>query len=115
MDIKTIQKEIHEIAQKKGWYAEPTLEFGEFIALCHSELSEALEYFRNSRAIGEVRFVETEVFGKTKPSGIPIELADCIIRILDFCEFVGIDMEAAIKYKMEYNKTRSYRHGNKQL
>lgn len=48
-----------------------------------------------------------------KPEGIPIELADCIIRILDYCGKEGIDIEEAIKIKHEYNLTRPYRHGGK--
>lgn len=28
-----------------------------------------------------------------KPEGIPIELADVIIRILDYCGYAGIDIE----------------------
>jgi len=48
-----------------------------------------------------------------KPEGEAIELADAVIRIMDYCEFVGIDLEQAIQLKHEYNKTRPYRHGNK--
>lgn len=48
-----------------------------------------------------------------KPEGIPIELADVIIRILDYCGYAGIDIEAAIRQKHEYNKSRPYRHGGK--
>lgn len=48
-----------------------------------------------------------------KPEGMAVELADCIIRILDTCAFMSIDIERAIRAEMEYNKTRPYRHGGK--
>ena len=101
------------------------LSFGEFIALCHSELSEALEIYRTkgAAAIKEVQPFEwlehTSNGGfdmkivSSVPGGIPIELADVIMRILDYCETHGINMENAIKEKMEFNKTREHRHGGK--
>ena len=46
-----------------------------------------------------------------KPEGVPIELADAVIRICDFCGLHGIDLEAAIEAKMEYNRGRPRRHG----
>jgi NTP pyrophosphatase (non-canonical NTP hydrolase) len=48
-----------------------------------------------------------------KPEGIPSELADAIIRILDIAAFHGIDIAHAVADKMAYNETRPYRHGNK--
>ena len=48
-----------------------------------------------------------------KPEGIPIELADVIIRVLDLCGRYGIDIEAAIREKHAYNLTREHRHGGK--
>ena len=50
-----------------------------------------------------------------KPEGMPIELADVIIRILDMGYAEGIDIGQAIHTKMQYNKTRSHRHGGKTL
>lgn len=44
---------------------------------------------------------------------IPTELADVIIRVLDYCGYAGIDIDAAISQKHEYNKSRPYRHGGK--
>lgn len=52
-------------------------------------------------------------YKRGKPEGIPIELADAIIRILDYCGYAGIDIDAAISQKHEYNKSRPYRHGGK--
>ena len=55
--------------------------------------------------------------GKTgcKPEGIAIEMLDCIIRILDWCGKEGVDVDALMSLKHEYNKTRPYRHGGKAL
>ena len=48
-----------------------------------------------------------------KPEGIAVEMADCIIRILDWAGQAGVDMEAIILAKHEYNKGRPYKHGKK--
>ena len=48
-----------------------------------------------------------------KPEGIPSELADIIIRVLDIAAFHHIDIAAAIADKMAYNESRTYRHGGK--
>ena len=50
-----------------------------------------------------------------KPEGVAIELADCIIRILDYCGAQGIDVDEATRIKHEYNKSRPYRHGGKRI
>jgi NTP pyrophosphatase (non-canonical NTP hydrolase) len=93
----------------KGWH-EKERTIGDQIALMHSELSEALEEHRNGHQPNEIYFADGG-----KPEGIPVELADCIIRIFDFCGKYDIDLEHAIEIKMEYNKTRPFRHGGKQV
>jgi hypothetical protein len=125
MDIFKLQTEAWKIAEEKGWHEGEGLSFGEFIALCHSELSEALEIYREkgASAITEVQpfeWLEYTSNGKigmevvsSVPGGIPIELADVILRIFDYSETCGINMQKAIETKMEYNKTRPYRHGGK--
>lgn len=101
-------KASHEISTSKGWWdEEPT--FGEIIALIHSELSEALEDYRSGKDITEIWYEDK------KPCGIPIELADAVIRIFDACGHYGIDLEKAIGEKMNYNLTRPYRHGGKKI
>lgn len=105
--LEILKEDIHDNAIEHGWYDEPRT-FGDMIALCHSELSEALEDFRNDRKTKAIWKDE-----KGKPCGIPTELADVIIRVLDMCGYYGIDIGKAVMQKHEYNKSRPYRHGNK--
>jgi hypothetical protein len=48
-----------------------------------------------------------------KPEGELVELADAVIRIADYCESKGWDLEKALQLKMNYNDTRPFRHGGK--
>lgn len=41
------------------------------------------------------------------------EFADIIIRVLDDCVRLGVDIGRAVEIKHEFNKTRPYRHGGK--
>ena len=106
--LNLLMNHVHETAKSKGWWDEPK-RFGDIIALCHSELSEALEEYRDGHGYKDI-YVDGQ-----KPEGVGIELADCIIRILDFCGYAGINIEKCIEMKMEYNETRAYRHGGKIL
>ena len=190
MNLATLQKEAHAIAKDHGWWDEER-SFGDLIALVHSELSEALEWYRTW---GGVRLGSNPPESMTndlgQPIGVASELADVVIRVADMAEWYGvvlseirvinwempqwvrsfgdwitalhssvhmimfvasaelyndpsahipcgrdwgtelrdtigrvylmaahygIDLDAAIEAKMEYNRTREYRHGGKAL
>ena len=96
MDVKKWIELCHDTAKEKGWWDFERSD-GELIALMHSELSEALEAMRND--LGKEAIAE--------------ELADCCIRIFDFCGARDVDLEEALKKKAEKNKSRPYRHGKK--
>ena len=108
MDIKDLVADAYQTELDKGWQQPgETRPVPELICLMHSELSEALEEYRNGKHPDVIYYHEG------KPEGIPIEFADVIIRIAGFCGQYGIDLEAALKIKLEYNKTRPVRHGGK--
>ncbi len=94
--LSKLIEECHSVAKKKGWWDSERND-GELIALMHSELSEALEAMRNHG---------------TKDN-IAEELADCCIRIFDYCGAREIDLEKTLLKKIEYNRARPYRHGKK--
>lgn len=106
MTIAELMKQAHKTAVDKGWWDEER-NFAEQIALQHSELSEALEEWRDRHDLTEV------YYEGDKPCGIPIEYADLLLRVADACQHYGIDLEAALRVKMAYNKTRPHKHGGK--
>lgn len=113
--IKSLCREANEIAAAQGFRDEPR-DLAVDIALIHSELSEALEESRHGRAPTETYFNAASTVGNgQKPEGIPSEFADVVIRVCEVCQHYGIDLEAAIKTKMAYNRTRAFRHGGKRI
>jgi NTP pyrophosphatase (non-canonical NTP hydrolase) len=121
MTLNDLRDKALAAAIARGW-TNPT--FGESIALIHSELSEALEEYRNGLNPNENYYVTANNTPTplpyndnpdilNKPAGIPSELADTLIRILHLCGIYDID--AAVATKMAYNETRAYRHGGKRL
>jgi NTP pyrophosphatase (non-canonical NTP hydrolase) len=100
------------IAVKKGWHdlhdGNDPQTFPTLLCLVHSEVSEALEDYRMGLSI-----TVQQANADGKPYGIPSELADILIRVMDICGLYGIDIDRAVREKLQYNETRPYRHGGK--
>lgn len=94
-----------DIALQHGWVVENTPEDKAVkIALMHSELSEALEAVRNGNPQSEKipEFTNLEE-----------ELADVILRIMNFGNQLKLRVAEAVIAKDEYNSKREYKHGGK--
>ena len=120
MGLNKLSKEIHDNAVAKGFYDKPK-EVGTLLMLAVSELSEALEADRKSRKAPEGarhlleyqgRMFE-ELFEEGVKDTFEDEMADTIIRVLDMCGYLGIDIESHVEAKMRYNSTREAKHGKR--
>lgn len=96
---------VYQNARDKGWWEEDRND-GEMIALMHSELSEALEALRKGNPIDS----HCPDF-----RNVAVEMADTVIRIMDFCAARNLPLADAIIAKHEYNKLRSHKHGGKKF
>lgn len=120
MNIPKLQKEIHEYAKEKGWW-DNERSAGEIYALIHSEISEAVECARNGEPPVWYRknydHLMRDPFKKTgfpadgeKPEGELIELADVVIRILDYAESRNKDYMTGGGLRIYPHATREKEH-----
>lgn len=96
--LDELATEIHKNAVEHGWWDEER-PFDEIAALCSSELAEALEESRAGRAM--------VWYDGDKPEGIAVEMADCLIRILDYFGKVGFRGYQTISKAKREKKTLS--------
>jgi NTP pyrophosphatase (non-canonical NTP hydrolase) len=91
--------EIWQICEDHGFHEPIDPQMGERgmrLALIHSELSEALEDLRKDRIREHVE-----------------EMIDVLIRTLHYLSVEGVDVDTALRAKMEKNAARPYKHGKK--
>lgn len=96
MEIKELQSKIHSQNVEMGWWDKPR-EKGTLLMLVVSEVAEAME--------GERKDLMDDHLTHRKMA--EVELADAVIRILDYAAAFGYDVEAAMLEKIDYNRTRS--------
>lgn len=113
IDIKELSEECHMIAREHGWWDDEIIIsalpgekdreamrnnlYCTKILLIHTELSEIVEALRDPKTCSKEEVSE--------------EFADVVIRVVDLCEQMGINLEVALARKVEKNRERPYKHG----
>lgn len=103
--LDALAEECHSIAEQHGfWEDKSDAHIAAKIALLHGEVSELLEAIRCAGGRDEhcPDFLAEEV-----------EAADVLIRLLDLCAACRWRIGAAVEAKMQYNKSRSFKHGKR--
>ena len=99
--IELLSEVAWETAEVNGFHS-TDMEEGTAIALMHEELSEALWAVRH----GNPESKKIEGF-----SNLEEEMADVVIRVMDFCQEKGLRLSEAVVQKMIVNAKREYMHG----
>jgi NTP pyrophosphatase (non-canonical NTP hydrolase) len=103
--INSLVDRIHQDNLAAGWWTnkdgsdirENPYTFSNKLALCHSELSEALEADR--KGLKDDKLPHRD--------GREVELADAVIRIFDLAGAYGMDLGGAVVEKLAYNAQRA--------
>lgn len=135
MNLTELSKDIYKANAAKGfWPKDPSQRnTGEALMLMTSELAEALEADRKGKHFKQAGTHMEEVnkmqlkqhlkdgnikdfvkyFLEFQKDTFEDELADAIIRILDYCGGMEIDIQSHLELKLAYNRTREFKHGKK--
>lgn len=100
-DLQQVQRDGILNAEQHNW-------IGNKLLLICSEAVEAHDEIRTGHGIHDMYYDE-----KNKPQGFPTELADVVIRVMDMCYNLGINLPYWVDFKLTYNASRGHRHGNK--
>jgi NTP pyrophosphatase (non-canonical NTP hydrolase) len=115
--LNEIADAVHSLAWEKGWHSESEGEDAFVERACnnlHDEVCELHEAWRNNNLHSLCDKSEKMVDARIDPlTCAEEEFADIIIRVLDNCRKLKIDIQSAVERKHEYNKSRTLRHGGK--
>ncbi len=124
--LNKLSKQFNEFVKKAGFNGNnvPLR-----LMLTHSEISEAFEAFRKDKFADRATFKQRMKGCTVEDSPISFkahfedhikdsmedELADSIIRLLDLCAYLDVDIEFHIEQKMAYNELRGFKYGGKKF
>lgn len=117
MNLEYLAKKAYKMARNNGYYENGGPSMGTRLMLIVSELSEALEADRKGSYLGAFpdldylfEIDEDEKYMSTYEAEVKgsfeEEIADTVIRVLDLCGHLEIDLEMHVLAKMRYNKIK---------
>lgn len=111
MTISDWQKKVFEGMRAKGFHDDVApfparLTAGWRLALIGTEVAEATQEVKRHVPLSQ----GATLTGDQKLRVAP-EMADIVIRVLDFCGVYGIDLESWVARKMEENMARPFKYG----
>ena len=108
---------VYDLAWIKGWHSKDEGEDTFVERSCnnlHDEVSELHEAWRNNRLHDLCDKSDAMKAAGIEPlTNIEEEFADIVIRALDDCRKLGVDIQSAVERKHQFNATRPLRHGGK--
>lgn len=114
--LEELTLQAFRIAEDRGWHDAREIEgvlrkpsAAELVALIHEECTELLRHVRVGLP------AEYSIRHDGIPDGAGFELADIIIRCLDYAGIYGIPIADLVAQKIQFNSKRPYRHGGKVL
>lgn len=111
-----LAKQIHEGNAERGFW-EGERKLTEVVMLTVCELSEAIEADREGNRMSHERYANylnnptPDNFKRYVKDTVQDEIADAMIRLLDFSHKFGIDLDFHVEHKLLYNASRPYKHG----
>lgn len=124
--LEKVRDLCHQNSKDKGFWGDnvhPTApwNFGEKIALLHTEISEMFEAWRKDKKESDkdIRIIdpacrsEEDPVGTRRITAIEEEVADTFIRLMDLCGRLDVDVGRVVLAKMHYNRSRPHMHGGR--
>ncbi len=136
--LSEMAAEIHDANRRKGFWDDrgrDTRSISEMLLLVVTEVAEAAEALRKDGAIDKIgaagyiywmtsgsegdemiaggESISKSFFESEVKNTFEDEIADAIIRLLDLCGGLGIDISRHVELKLAYNAQRPHKHGKK--
>lgn len=115
INLRDLVRDAHANSVSKGFHDEQG-ESGSVLATTRRDLARLM--LITSEVAEAAEDVRVGAYALTfapngKPTGLPSELADVVVRVADMCGALGIDLDEAVRVKMAYNASRPHMHGKR--
>lgn len=109
-NLNDLRDECYDVSLRNGFHEADNVlkhfpsEIAPKLLLINSEIGEATEALRQMEW-------ETNLSEHVPTmTAFEEEIADVVIRVMDLCGWLGIDIERCVADKMAFNRTRPYKH-----